>query len=112
MDIAKVKEFLKERRELHESQREEAEWIMDDYYDRITDFIIADIHGAIEFMTQSPECTDEIFTDWSEVFDDVVRKSQSKAFVDALPVAAKRFPAACKKYNIDYSIEYARGELL
>lgn len=112
MNVETIKEFAKERMDLHVSQREESEAIMDDYYNRISDFIASDIPGAIEFMTKSPECTGEIFLNWSEVFDDVVRKSQSRDFVDALPVAAERFKEECKEYNIAYSIEYARDELV
>ena len=63
-------------------------------------------------MCEDPDCTSEIFTDWSEVFDDVARKTQSREFVEALKVAAKRFPDACKEYNIEGCIGFAEDELL
>lgn len=111
MDLEKIKAFVKERFELHESFREESEAIMDDYWNRLSDFIASDVAGAIDFMCNSPDCTGEIFADWSEVFDDVVRKSQSKEFVDALPLAAERFRDECKQVGIACSIECARDEL-
>lgn len=111
MNIDIVKEFAKERVELHETNREECEAEMGDYWERLSSYIATDIPGAIEFMTKSSECTGEIFSDWSEVFDDVVRKTQSREFVDALPIASKRFEKECREYNIPDVIELAKHEI-
>lgn len=111
MDIEKVRAFSRERIELHESNREECDEYIEDYWNRLSDFIASDIHGAILFMTKSRECTAEIFTDWSEVFDDVARKSRSAEFVDALKIAASRFIQVCERYNISGAIESAKAEL-
>lgn len=62
-------------------------------------------------MTRASECTGEIFSDWSEVFDDVVRKSHSREFVEALPIAAERFAEASAHYNLKSAIEAAQAEL-
>lgn len=112
MDIGTIKAFVRERIELHETCREECEEYVEDYWNRLSDFIASDIPGAIAFMTADPECTGEIFSDWSEVFDDVARKSRSRGFVDALSAAAKRFAAECQQYNIAGSIESAKAELV
>ncbi len=74
--------------------------------------VAPDIPGAIRVMCEDPDCDGEILSWWSEVFDDVARKSQSRAFVEALKVAAKRFPDACAKYNIAGNIAFAEDELL
>lgn len=111
MDIERVNAFAKERIELHETGREECDGCIEDYWSRLSDFIVSDIPGAIAFMTRDVGCTGEIFSDWSEVFDDVVRKSRSKAFVAALQIAAARFVSVCSQYNIADSIAAAKAEL-
>ena len=111
MNIKKIQAFNAERIELHQSMREESGEVMEAYWARLANFIASDMAGAIDFMCNSPDCTDEIFSDWSEVFDDVARMTQSRRFVDALDPAAQRFPAAMRKYNIAGSIASARAEL-
>lgn len=112
MDIDIIKAFAKERRELHETNREECEEVMEDYWERLASYIASDIAGAIEFMTNSPECTGEVFSDWSEVFEDVVRKTQSRTFLEALAVAEKRFEKDSRECNIPAMIELAGLEML
>lgn len=111
MNINKILAFNAERFDLHQSMREESGEIMDAYWTRLANFIASDVAGAIDFLCHSPDCTDEIFSDWSEVFDDVARMTQSCRFVDALDIAAQRFPAAMQKFNIADSIASARAEL-
>ena len=52
------------------------------------------------------DCTADEFSWLSEVFDDVAKKTQSRAFVDCLYRVAKKYPEECKKYNIDRVIQY------
>lgn len=111
MNIDQVNAFARERMQLHESNREEIDSVMDDYWDRLAKFIASDIPAAIDFMVNSSDCTGEIFSDWSEVFEDVVAATQSKDFLDSLPIAARRFPMECAIYNISDAIEIARAEL-
>jgi len=111
MSIEMIKTFAEERIRLHESNDEECEAMMDDYWERLSSYIAADIPGAIEFMTKSSECTGEIFSDWSEVFDDVVRKTQSREFIDALSIASKRFEKECREYNVADVIDLAKHEI-
>ena len=111
MDKQKIQDFAKRRQQIFEWSQDEDYVGLDALWDELSDFIAADIPGAIKFMCDDPDCNDEIFSDWSEVFDDVARKTQSREFVDALKVAAKRFPKACEDYNIAGSIEFAEYEL-
>lgn len=111
MNIKKVQAFNAERVELHQTMREECAEIMDAYWTRLANFIASDVSGAIDFLCHSADCTDEIFSDWSEVFDDVARMTQSRSFVDALVLAAQRFPEAMRKFNIAGSIASAQAEL-
>lgn len=112
MDKSKIIEIAQKRKRLWDETQDEYDYGIQQVCDELTNLIVSDLPGAIKFMCEDPDCDDEIFADWSEVFDDVVRKTQSKEFLEALKVAAKRFPEACAKYSIAYSIECAEDELL
>ncbi len=112
MDKQKIKAFYERNMKIHETCQNELPGVMETYWDELSDFIASDIPGAINFMCEDSDCNDEIFSDWSEVFDDVARKTQSREFVEALKVAVRRFPKACEQYSIAYSIECAEDELL
>lgn len=111
MDIKKIKDFNKENVKIHDKGWEELPGVMDGYWERLSQYIASDISGAIDFLCNSPECTVDIFLDWSEVFDDVVRRTQSREFSEALPVAYERFKNECAEYDIPGVIGYAQGEL-
>lgn len=111
MDIEKILAFNKENVDIHAKGWEELPGVMEDYWDRLSTYIASDISGAIDFLCNSKECTAEIFLDWSEVFDDVVRKSNSREFADSLMKAYERFAAECEDYDIPGIIDYAKGEL-
>ena len=112
MDKQKIKAFYERNVKLHDTCQNELPGVMEEYWEELSNFIASDIPGAIAFICEDPDCDEEIFADWSEVFDDVARKTQSREFVEALKVAARRFPAACDKYSIAYCIECAEDELL
>lgn len=112
MDKQKILDIAKRRRHIFEVSQDEDDYGLDKIRNELSDLIVSDISGAIKFMCEDPDCDDEIFSDWSEVFDDVARKSQSREFVAALKVAAKRFPKACEEYSIMKCIEFAEDELL
>lgn len=112
MDKEKVFDIIKRRQHISQVSQDEDDYGIRKVCDELTDLIASDIPGAIKFMCEDSDCDGEIFSWWSEVFDDVARKSQSREFVEALKVAAKRFPDACAKYNIAACIEFAEDELL
>ena len=112
MDKQKVFDFRKRRLIMDENCHFEVPQYADAYWNDLADFIASDIPGAIKFMCEDPDCDGETFADWSSVFDVVARKTQSREFVEALKVAARRFPEACAKYSIQAFIEFAEDELL
>ena len=112
MDKQKVFEIIKRREYIEDVSQGEDYIGIEKVCDELIDLIISDIPGAIKFMCDDPDCNASVFTRWSEVFDDVARKSQSREFVEALKVAARRFPKACEEYSIMKCIEFAEDELL
>ena len=111
MDKSKILAFRDRHDFMDRNYQFELPDYADAYWRELSDFIASDIPGAIRFMCEDADCNDEIFSDWSEVFDAVARKTQSREFVEALKVAARRFPDACAKYNIAGSIALAEDEL-
>ena len=112
MDKQKVDDFYAHSVALHEKGLNELPEIMDAYWDELSDFIASDIRGAIQFLCEDVACTEEIFLDWSSVFEDVVRKTQSREFIKGIKRAATRFPEACIRGNIKACIKFAEEELL
>ena len=112
MDKQKVFDIIKRRENIEDASQGEDYVGIGQVNEELIALIVSDIPGAIKFMCKDPDCDDNIFSWWSEVFDDVARKSQSREFVEALKVAAKRFPKACEEYSIMKCIEFAEDELL
>lgn len=111
MDIVKIKAFNRERNDIQRKGWDELPEVMDGYWERLSDFIASDIPGAVDFLCNSADCNVEIFLDWSEVFEDVVRKSQSREFIDAIRTVYNRFATSCRGYEIPWIIDYAASEL-
>lgn len=69
----------------------------------------SNMNETIEFI--ETECTAEQFSWLSEIFDDIARASNSKAFIKALRCTAKKYPQTTKKYNIEYFIDCAEEQI-
>jgi hypothetical protein len=58
------------------------------------------------------ECTGDQFTWMSEIFDEIVEKTQSRSFIECLYRTAERFPTETKEYNIIRFIQSAEEFLM
>ena len=112
MDKQKVFDIIKRREHIAEVSQDEDDYGISQINNELAELIASDVSEAIKFMCEDPDCSGNVFAWWSEVFDEVVCKTQSREFVEALKVAARRFPEACAKYNIAESIGFAEEELL
>lgn len=65
------------------------------------------INDTIKFL--ETDCTADEFSWLSEVFEQIAKKTQSRAFVDCLYRVAKKYPDICKEYHIDFEIQCADG---
>lgn len=65
------------------------------------------INDTITFL--ETDCTADEFSWLSEVFEQIAKKTQSRAFVDCLYRVAKKYSDTCKEYHIDLVIQCADG---
>jgi hypothetical protein len=64
---------------------------------------------TIDFLDH--HCTGEQFVWMSEIFDEIVNKSQSREFILSLRRTTERYPLETRRYEIRYCIDYAEGFL-
>ena len=97
-DYVKFRELLAEREQIH------SEWTagLADYYERMRSLIAENITDSIAFLSQT--CTADEFVWLSEVFDDIARKTRSRAFIDCLYAVVRKFPEEDRKYNLTQCI--------
>ena len=105
MDINKFKKLIEKRENTHSEDPNGLERI----WNELTDFLSENINDTINYL--KTDCTGEEFSWISEIFDDIVEKTQSKEFIDCLYEVAKKYPKETEKYNITRLIEYAKDWL-
>ncbi len=88
----------------------------DEWYDglnavwnELTDLICENINDSIEFLLN--KCSEEDFSWLSEFFEQVIEKSLSQEYIDALRVVAAKYPEETSKYNIIEFIDDAQARL-
>ena len=64
-----------------------------------------DIGETIKFVLE--DCTDDEYSWLSEIFDQIVQKTKSKEFIEALRKTALKYPEETEKYNIISFIDFA-----
>lgn len=77
MNVTKLKETIQKRKELDPND----DFPTKDCWNEEIDILTKDIDGAIDFIKT---CTEEEFYWLSEVFDDVISKTQSKVLYQAM----------------------------
>ena len=95
MDKQRVVDIIKRREHVAEVSQDEDNYGISQIDNELAELIASDVSAAIKFMCEDPDCSGNVFAWWSEVFDEVARKTQSREFVEALKVAARHFPEAC-----------------
>ena len=100
-----LREILERRSKLHPNDdfRTEKAW------EEETELLSRNMDETILFLEN--ECTADEFSWISEVFDDVVSRTQSKEFIQALYRVAKKFPEECEAYHVLDSIRFAESYL-
>ncbi|MBR3245828.1 MAG: hypothetical protein IKF90_24500 [Parasporobacterium sp.] len=64
-----------------------------------------DTNATVSFLDK--ECSEAQFVWISEIFDEIAERTKSKAFIEALRSAARRYQKASEEYNIEYFIDSA-----
>lgn len=67
------------------------------------------IKDTIAFL--ETDCTADEFSWLSEVFEQVAKRTQSRAFVDCLYSVARKYPDVCEMYHIDFVLQCADGAI-
>ena len=74
------------------------------------ELLTRDINATIDFLDH--ECTSEQFVWISEIFDELVEKTQSRALIECFYRAAKRFPKEASDYYLIRHIKMSEDFLL
>lgn len=77
------------------------------WWDQEAELFASDIEKGIEFIQN--ECSDEELYWLSEVFIDIIEKSQSLELLAALQKRSEKVSDAEKKNDIDNEIQYSRS---
>ena len=75
-----------------------------------TELLAKDISATIDFLDH--ESTGDQFSWISEIYDDLVEKTQSKALIDCFYRNAKRFPEETSRYYLLSAIKSSEDFLL
>ena len=68
-----------------------------------------DINETIKFVLE--DCSEDQFSWLSEIFDQIVQKTKSKEFIEALRKIALKYPEETEDYNIIFFIDFAESFL-
>jgi len=102
-DTKSFRELIKKREALDPDD----EYGAQECWKELTNLLAEDMDGTIDFINN--ECTENEFSWLSEIFDDVVIKTQSHEFIDCVQkVAIEKYPEESKKYHIQRQIDYAK----
>ena len=82
---------------------------MEECWKELIEVLTENIDSSIQYMLT--DCTADEFTWISEVFDEVVEKTQSRAFLDCCWKLTEKFPEESEKYNIKGVLPYAEAYL-
>lgn len=93
--------MLEERSNLHP----EDDHGIEELWQRETEFLAADIQATIQFL--KTECTPEEFTWMSEVFEDLIERTQSRELFAVLKETSEKYREETAQYHIEYSLKAA-----
>ncbi|MEE8807428.1 MAG: hypothetical protein SOI44_03295 [Lactimicrobium sp.] len=98
-------QFLEQRKKIEG----DIDYDTDPVIGNIVSLMTSDVPATINFLKN--ECTEEQFIWLSEVFDEIVQKTQSKEMIQVLRQLTEKYPAASKKYNIKFFIDSAADHI-
>lgn len=108
-NVKYFKELIAERIKLSIKTQDEWDYAIDLVNNKMIDLICSNIDAAIDYILN--DCTGDEFAWLSEFFDEVIEKTLSQKYIDALRVVTKKYPIETKKYNIISFIDDAQYRL-
>ncbi len=79
-------------------------------WSELTDALTEDIEATRKFLLE--DCTADEASWVSEVYDDIVFKTQSQDYIDLLRESMRRFPDLAKEYNLEKDLDIAARSML
>lgn len=106
MDSTAIRSIIDRRRDTN------IEWSdgIERCWKELTEALTQDFEVTKRFLMK--ECDKEEFLLVSEVFDDVILKTQSREYVDLLRESMKRFPDTAREYYLERDLEVATKTML
>ncbi len=98
----KIKSLIEERAQIHVEDYINIEKCCENEIELLT----SNIEESIDFIIN--RCTGEEFVWLSEIFDEIVEKSQSEKLISALYEVAKKYPKESLEYNLISFIDSAK----
>lgn len=105
-----IKDELSKLLQKRESIEPEYDYGIDKCCEEEIELLTRDINATIDFLDH--ECTGEQFVWISEIFDDLVEKTQSRALIECFYRTAKCFPKEESQYYLISNIKIAEQFLL
>ncbi len=100
----KYRELLKVRKEI-----DEVDYDNDPTIKEMIDMLCNNIDETIDYIKN--DCSAEEFVYISELYDEIVDRTKSKAFIDCLYEVAKKYPKEVEEYNVMNFINWAANRL-
>lgn len=106
MDFATIRSVIDCR------EKTNVEWSdgIEECWKELTDALTQDFETTKKFLLE--ECDEDEYLLVSEVYDDVVLKTQSQDYVDLLRKSMKRFPDMAKRYHLEKDLDLAVKTML
>ena len=101
MNFQEIHELLKK----HDTIDEEDTASLETYWEDLSNLLASDLDSALSFLKS--ECTEAEIVWISEVFDELVQKTQSQPLIKALRETIARFRQADNEYRLAASLNIA-----
>lgn len=106
MTCEKIRSIIKKRAAVNDEWQSGVE----ECWAELTDALAEDYSVTRKFLLE--DCTADEASWVSEVYDDVVRKTQSEKYIDLLRMSILRFPEEAEKYHMMRNLDIAVKSML
>lgn len=102
-------DILKERIRISVETQDNWDYGIEQCWQKEIELLSRNMDDTILFLEN--DCGDEEFLWLSEVFEEVAKRTQNRAFVDCLNRIVLKYPDICREYHIDLIVQYADGAI-
>lgn len=106
MSTEKIREIIKKRASIDD----ENQTALEECWNELADALTEDFELTKEFLLEI--CNEDEASWISEVYDEIVERTQSKKMIEVLRESISRFPEEDKKYNLSENLDLAEKSML